>query len=669
MDMSKYKGMFLSEAGEHLASMAKLVITLEKDPSDRSVIDTMFRNAHSVKGMAASMGYENTARLSHRLEDILDGFRKTGEASADAVDMLLDGIDLLEGLMEDIEQELPERPIDEFLRGLPDGGGESKASPGVIFPEDVGVVATDPDASEEVGGIDFDFGPEGGAEEEVVTPAAGSRAEAKSAPGSGVLAMQIDLSPEAAAPAARAMLLFRELEQLGELLYRVPTAEELATGTPVRHLHAHLRTTTSPEQIQQLLEQQPDVARVTFVEPENKKGGKESAPKGRTDDGIRTIRVRTDLLDRFINLTGELLTNRYMLQTATKEERWKDVKDGIGQLARLITDLHHHVLQVRMLPIESITGRLPRLVRELAKKTGKDVKLRIEGEDIELDRAILDELSDPLVHMVRNAVDHGIDKRGVVTVRAWREKDMVLLSVADDGWGMDPEKIRSKAVEKGLISPTQARSMRDRDALQLVCVPGFSTAAKITETSGRGVGMDVVKNAVETLGGMLQIESERGMGTRILMKLPLSVAIIQILLVEVNGKLLGIPITRVGHSLDVERKDIRASGKQMVIQFEDDLIPLVSLAKLLALSSPPRIGSIPVVITEYRGRKLGLVVDRLVGQREAFVKALAPPLDQMTGVSGATFLGEGDIVFIVDPQGLIEGKTMPSLARTATEGV
>ncbi|PLY10959.1 MAG: hypothetical protein C0624_01975 [Desulfuromonas sp.] len=669
MDMSKYKGMFLSEAGEHLASMAKLVITLEKNPADRSVIDTMFRNAHSVKGMAASMGYESTAQLAHRLEDILDGFRKTGEASAESVDTLLDGIDLLEGLMEDIEQDQPERAIDEFLQGLPDGGEQKVATPGVVFPEDVGLVATDPQPQEDVGGIDFDFGPEEGVEEpdQPVAPAPEPPAHPKL--GSGVLALQIDLSPDAAAPAARAMLLFRELEQLGELLYRVPTAEEVATGTPVRHLHAHLRTKTSPEELQKLLEQQPDVARVILAEPEAKKSERDTVAKGRGDDSVRTIRVRTDLLDRFINLTGELLTNRYMLQTATKEERWKDVREGVGQLARLITDLHHHVLQVRMLPIESITGRLPRLVRELGKKTGKDVTLRLEGEDIELDRAILDELSDPLVHMVRNAVDHGVDKRGVVTVRAWREKDMVLLSVADDGWGMDPEKIRNKAIEKGLITATQARSMRDRDALQLVCVPGFSTASQITETSGRGVGMDVVKNAVEILGGILQIESERGMGTRILMKLPLSVAIIQILLVEVGGNLLGIPITRVGHSLDVDRKEIRASGKQMVIQFDEDLIPLVSLSKLLELPSPPRIGSIPVVITEYRGRKLGLVVDRLVGQREAFVKALAPPLDQLTGVSGATFLGEGNIVFIVDPQGLIEGKTMPLLARTAGEGV
>ena len=672
MDMSKYKGMFISEAGEHIASMAKLVLSLEKDPSDNAVIDTMFRNAHSVKGMAASMGYENITALSHRLEDILDGFRKTGEAAPEAVDAILDGVDLREGLMEDIEKDQPERSIDEFLQGLPEAPEQgSGGAPGVVFPEDVGVVASDPDPNEAVGGVDFDFDAEGGegSSEDDSSQVAAESAAPRPKAGSGVLAIQIDLSPQAAAPAARAMLLFRELEQLGELLYRVPTADDLATGTPVRHLHAHLRSPRSADELQQILEKQPDVSRVVVELPEAKKSERVAAVKGRGEDTVRTIRVRTDLLDRFINLTGELLTNRYMLQTATKEERWKDVKDGIGQLARLITDLHHHVLQVRMLPIESITGRLPRLIRELGKKTGKNVTLRLEGEDIELDRAILDELADPLVHMVRNAVDHGIESKGVVTVRAWREKDMVLLSVADDGWGMDPEKIRNKAVEKGLISSTQARSMRDRDALQLVCVPGFSTAAKITETSGRGVGMDVVKNAVETLGGILQIESERGMGTRILMKLPLSVAIIQILLVEVGGHMLGVPITRVGHSLDIDRSQVRASGKQKVIQFEDELIPLISLSKLLNLPSPTRIGTIPVVVTEYRGRKLGLVVDRLVGQREAFVKALAPPLDRLAGVSGATFLGEGNIVFIIDPQGLIEDKTMPLLSRSAGEGV
>jgi two-component system chemotaxis sensor kinase CheA len=352
-----------------------------------------------------------------------------------------------------------------------------------------------------------------------------------------------------------------------------------------------------------------------------------------------------------------------MLQTASREERWSDVQGGLDHLARLISALHHNVLQVRMMPLESITGHLPRLVRDLARKTGKDVALRVEGEEVELDRAILEGLADPLVHMVRNAVDHGIEEQGEVVVRAWRERDMVLLEVADNGRGIDAHVIRQKAVARGMISPAQARSLRDREALQLVCIPGFSTAAEITETSGRGVGMDVVKSAVENLGGGLEILSEPGKGTRMRLKLPLSVAIIQILLVECSGRTIGIPITKVERTLDLPREEIQTSGRKAVIQLGEEMIPLLSLHKILGLPKHPSEGSVSVVITEGRGRRVGLVVDRFCGQREAFVKTLAFPLDSLAGVSGATVIGDGSIIFIIDPQYLLEERTVAPLSR------
>jgi two-component system chemotaxis sensor kinase CheA len=290
------------------------------------------------------------------------------------------------------------------------------------------------------------------------------------------------------------------------------------------------------------------------------------------------------------------------------------------------------------------------------------------GVEVELDRAILEELADPLVHLVRNAVDHGIEARGAVSVRAWREKDLVLLEVADDGRGMDPVAIRRKALEKGMVSPAQARAMLDRDILQLVCRPGFSTAAEITETSGRGVGMDVVKKAVENLGGGLDIQSEPGRGTRFLLKLPLSVAIIQILLVECAGHTVGIPITKVLRTLDVAREDVRSSGRQMVIPFEEETVPLLSLRKMLQLPARPSAGgSLPLVVVEGRRRKAGLVVDRLVGQREVFVKSLAFPLDRLPGVHGATVLGDGSVIFIIDPQSLLEQRPGAPAARPRGE--
>ncbi len=621
MDMSKYRGMFLSETGEHLKNMNRLLLQLEKAPADGESIDSLFREVHSIKGMAASMGYTTTASLAHHLEDLMDSFRKGRSITSEAVDRMLAGLDLLEGLVEDLTAERPERGIESFL--LP--------APAASAPESVPAAGSPPESASAAAAADA-----GGGEREA-------------------LQVEVSLAEGVVAPAARAILLLRELSRCGTVQSSSPTVEELQRGATVRKLSVWLVSDLSPVEIEGRLRAMPDVAEVQFGTDRRREGS------ARRDDGARTVRVRTDLLDRFINLTGELITNRYQLQGAARSEQWGEVKNGLGQLSRLLTDLHHHVLQVRMMPVESITGRLPRMVRDLARKAGKEIVLNIEGEEVELDRAILEALADPLVHMVRNAVDHGIDHQGAITVRAWREKDLVLIEVADDGRGMDPELIRGKILEKELLTPAQLKSLRDRDVLQWVCHPGFSTARQITETSGRGVGMDVVKSAVENLGGILDIRSKLGEGTRIRLQLPLSVAIIQVLLVECGGHTMAIPITRVLRTMEVQRGEVRSSGRQLVIRLEEDLVPLLSLRKILGLPTAPREAGVPMVITELRGRRVGLVVDRLAGQREVFVKPLAFPLDQIAGLSGAAVLGDGHIVFLLDPQTLLE--TRPGAGR------
>jgi two-component system chemotaxis sensor kinase CheA len=459
----------------------------------------------------------------------------------------------------------------------------------------------------------------------------------------------VELAADAAAPAARGLLVLRELARFGTLLESAPGEAELRQGRGALRLQASLLTAEAPARVEAAVGAMADVASVSVAV-----ASRSEATRPVSGEGGRTVRVRTELLDRFVDLAGELITHRYMLQAAAQQERWGEVREGIDQLRRLVGDLHHHVLQVRMMPLESITGRLPRLVRDLCRKSGKEVRLRVEGEKIELDRAILEELADPLIHMVRNAVDHGIARSGTVTVRARREKDLALLEVADDGRGIDPAAIRRKAVEKGLLTPAQAERLRDRDALLLVCAPGFSTAAEVTETSGRGVGMDVVKSAVESLGGTLAIDSAVGAGTRIRLRLPLSVAIIQVLLVECAGHTLGLPVTRVRRTLELERAQVRAGGRQVVADLDGETVPLVPLGKMLGLPAAVPRGTLPVVLSEHRGRSLGLVVDRLVGQREVFVKSLAFPLDRLAGVGGATVLGDGSVVFIIDPQALVE---------------
>ena len=621
MDMSKYKEMFLSETAEHLEKMGQLIVALEADPSDRGGIDALFREAHSIKGMAASMGYEQTAKLAHHLEDYLTGFRQSGRVPTEAVDRLMAGLDLLEKLLEDLRASRPERDTGDFLTSPLAPAGPSVPLQGIQI--------------------------------------------------------AIELAENVEMPAIRAMLLLKELASVGTVLASKPTPATLRQGGALRRLHVLLDTELAADDLRTALLRNSDIGRVAI-----RPAGTLSPPKTpavaapppeparelRKQEGVRTVRVRTDLLDRFIQLTGELITNRYQLFAASQAEDRDGLRDGLDELNRLISDLHHDVMQVRMMPLESITGRLPRLVRELARSTGKKVSLRLAGENIELDRAILEELADPLVHMVRNAVDHGIEVSGEVRVAAWREKDLALVEIADNGRGMDAEALRHRAVEKGLLSETQARVMRDADALQLICYPGFSTAPKVTETSGRGVGMDVVKSAVENLGGTLEIFSARNQGTRFLLKLPLSVAIIHILLVRCHEHLVGIPITRVQRPLEVTPDEIVTSGRQKVIRLVESLgdeepteeeIPLLSLRKMLGLPGRAFSGSISVVLTEIRGRRLGLVVDKLAGHRQVFVQSLGFPLDNLAGVSGATVLGDGRVVFIIDPSTMLDERYRP----------
>ena len=604
MDMSKYKAMFLTEAQEHLQKMGALLVDVEANPQNRSGIDSLFREAHSIKGMAASMGYQQTADLSHHLEDSLDFFRQQGEITAEAIDHLLAGVDLIELLLKDIDAGREERSVTIFC---------SKD------------VSLEKEISEEL------------------------NEERQSAPEELALEISLELQAKVASPAARLLVLAKQLTKFGKVLSCDPSEDQIFQGGDFRQFVAVIQTLSSATEIKASFEKYSEISRIDVTTQQEKVV---SAPAL----GGSTVRVGTDLLDRFISLTGELITNRYMLQSAAGEKDWGSLQDGLGRLGRLVKDLHHQVLQVRMMPINSVTGRLPRLVRDLARKTDKDVRLELEGTGIELDRAILEELADPLIHMIRNAIDHGIEDQGTVTVRAWRQRDQVMLQVADDGRGMDPVVLRQRAVEKGLISPAQAEVMRDYDALQLVCLPGFSTASQLTDTSGRGVGMDVVKAAVEKLGGVLHIDAAPDRGTRFTLKLPLSVAIIKVLQLKVDDKQVALPITRVLQTIEIERGQIQTSGKQRVFSFNEEFLPLVSLRKVLGLPIPKAAERVAVVITEVLGRKIGLVVDDFVGQSEVFVQGLPSPIDRLRGLSGGTILGDGRIVFILDIQGLLERK-------------
>jgi two-component system chemotaxis sensor kinase CheA len=382
--------------------------------------------------------------------------------------------------------------------------------------------------------------------------------------------------------------------------------------------------------------------------------------KFRQSDSFKSVRVRTETLDRLVNITGELFTTRHRLADHARRHAGQALDVPLHELSTLLRELRDEVFQARMLPFSFTAERFPRLVRDLARKQGKEVSLQIEGKEIELDRGILEEITEPLVHLLRNAVDHGMETpemraaagkptAGAITMTVVRDKDHVDIIVADDGCGMDPARLANKAVERGLLTPAQAYNLPRQAALMLVCEPGFSTASEVSDVSGRGVGMDAVKTAVHLLGGTLSIESEAGRGSRFILRLPITVSIIHVLMVECGELTIAFPVNTVSRTIELRRTDIFEEHGRKVFTLDGRNITLRSLNRLLRQPLPRKLGAmVPAVVSEAGGDMSGLVTDRFLGQEEIFVKPLGIPLNRMKSLTGGTVTGDGRIVFVVD---------------------
>ncbi len=541
MDMSKYQELFVSECREHLRSMGEMIVLLEKEGSDQERINSLFRSAHSIKGMAASMGYSGMAELAHRAEDLMGRVRKGEIAFAPGVaDLLLEAADRLEAMILDLTQ---------------GGGGSSDVA----------------ELMERIAGYD------------------------------GTLAAN-------AAPAP------------------VPAQTPAEPPLPVRR-KADLRS--------------------------------------KRDGAGQSVRVKTEILDHLINTTGELITNKNRLVDVAGGVGSARLDEAVGELSRLLRDLYNRVVAVRMMPFSTISERFPRVVRDLAKKSGKEVTFAIEGDEIELDRGILEELADPLIHIIRNAIDHGLETAaerldrgkgagGLISISVARERDQVVITVADDGRGMDAGQLTARAVEKGFISAEKGKALSAREALLLVCTPGFSTALEVTEVSGRGVGMDSVNSTVRSLSGSLAIESEPGRGSSFTLKLPLTTTIINALLAKVSSFSVAVPVTNILQTMELRPSAISTADGQQVFYLGDEAIPLLALRRIFAIAEEPTEAEfVPLFIVESLGRRVGLAVDRFVGQQQVFVKPLGRPLEKMKGLAGGAILGDGEVVFILDLASLI----------------
>ncbi|MHC1697105.1 MAG: chemotaxis protein CheA [Geobacteraceae bacterium] len=550
MDMSQYKDLFVSEVREHLQGMNKAIVALEGAPEEREQIDFLFRMAHSIKGMAASMGYGEMSELAHKLEDLMDRVRKGTIGFVPAVaDLLLEGSDLLATMLIDV-----------------DAGGR--------------------------GYLDI-----------------------------------LDL------------------------------VQRLAGYTPTQFVEAPLpdKGAATDSADQATSRQSPGKTASKSLEQEIFQGKPES---------LQNVRVNTEVLDNLVNITGELITHKNRMISLSRDVKAAALTEAISDLSRLVRELHDEVLKVRLVPFATAVDRLPRMVRDLAKKCGKEVNFEVSGKQIELDRGIVEGLSDPLLHLLRNAVDHGLEvpeerkaagkkPAGTINIAVHREKDRVLITISDDGKGMDAQRIVTAALEKGLLRPEAAALLSPQQALMLVCLPGFSTASEITDVSGRGVGMDAVRASVQAIGGDLAIESTPGKGSRFTLSLPLNISIIQILLVACAPLVVGLPVTKVLRTVDIRKDEVLNRGKRKVFQLGGEDIPLVSLHRLLDLPlAPIKRESIPAVVVEMNERTVALVVDRFVGQQDVFVKPFGSPLNRMKGFLGGAILGDGQVIFILDPASL-----------------
>nr|WP_244222153.1 chemotaxis protein CheA [Corallococcus exercitus] len=484
--------------------------------------------------------------------------------------------------------------------------------------------------------------------------------------------VRLRISPTCQVPGVRAFLVHKRLSTLGTLVDLRPPLEELKAGRiPDGYIQVDVETGVGEAGIQTALRNVAEVEVVsvapTVPEPPALPvaAPASDAARGATADaGSRTVRVRTELLDYFLDTVGELMLATARLREVGKvlpENTRPALEEGVYRLHTLVKDLHDKVMSARMTPLSLITDRLPRAARDLARRKEREVELVITGAEIELDRAILDELADPLLHLLRNCIDHGLESpeerlaakkspRGRVTVTVRRARDRVIIDIEDDGRGMDPAKLKAAALKRGLITEDAAQRMADRDAFLLSCLPGVSTAKDITDISGRGVGMDAVKRVVESVGGTLEIDSERGRGTVFTLRLPLTVAVVHLLLVEVGEEVFGLPIAKVVGATEADPQALSKSRETALLPHGNGLLPVHALEVLLGVPAAPKPGFRPFVVMEGDAGtgKVALAVDRLLGQEEVVLKPLSRPLDLLPGLSGVTILGSGRPVFILD---------------------
>jgi len=667
MDMTQYLDVFLEESKEHLSNLNQQLLTLEKNPGNQAALNEIFRAIHTLKGMSSTMGYEDLADLTHHMEDVLSDLKEgILQADSQVVDLLFQCLDRVQMTIEQIERTgTAGFNNQDLIKAL----GNVKAD--IFTTQDQGEVIAGADtiqiASQSLHTISQSFSFDLNEYDLTVLQEAASR-------GYQIIYLRIAVDPASLMKSVRAFMVFKVLEEDCEVLKSNPPVPDLEDGKfddtfdiiivtkqpaniiidRLEHISEIRVDTYETVDISQLaVQQSTNTASQTTQEtkePSDIKGNQKIK---------QTVRVDIDRLDSLMNLVGELVMHKGRLEEIGSSRRIVELNETIEQIDRISSDLQSVVMKVRMVPIEQVFNRFPRMVRDLAKELNKEIDFQIEGKETELDRTVIDEIGDPLIHLLRNAVDHGIEspavraqmgkpRIGTIVLRARHEGNNVLIEVEDDGSGIDFERVKQKAVDKGLVSSKEAEEMPNEKALELLFSPGFSTSDNVTDISGRGVGLDVAKNKIEALNGEIHVDSKLGQGTKFKIKLPLTLAIIQALMVSVRDEIYAIPLSSVDETTMLSPEDIKLIQGQEVMVLRGTVLPLYRLDSLLEVPGEKQSDEMYVVVVSKGDKQIGLVVDGLIGQQEIVIKSLGKFLAGIPGIAGAIVAGDGNVRLILD---------------------
>lgn len=618
-EMQEILNDFLTESNEMLEVLDQRFVTLESDPNNTDLLNEIFRAMHSMKGSAGFLGFNHLVDVAHRGENILNKLRQGEMAVSPAIiSVILETIDVIKAIMADIRE----------------SGTDTH-------------VATEAIAAT----LDDIINGKTGITPAVAATEAAVRSDVKTAPTEAASAAQVPPG--------------HTIPTLGEILVN----EGLASKDQVLDaLNAQQHQSDPKTPLGEILLQAKAITERALDQALHKQ---EKQPKPAEEDA--TIRVETKRLDSVMNLVGELVLGRNRLikigtqleQNHESDPQVRVLSETLAQLNLVTTDLQLAVMKTRMLPIKKVFAKLPRMVRDLSQKLSKQVRLEMRGEETELDKSVADEIGDPLVHLVRNAIDHGIETpaerqakgkpgEGQLTIAASQEGNSIVIRINDDGRGIPVDKIKAKALAKGLISEAELTTMEHREVLNLIFLPGFSTAEHVTDVSGRGVGMDVVRTNIRKINGSVDLESEPGKGSQIIIKLPLTIAIIQALMVEVEQSIFAIPLSTVIEAVRISRSDIKTINGREVLHLRDRVLPLIRLAQEFDIPTNSERERFYVVVAALGDRRVGVVVDELRSQEEVVIKSIWDYLETVKGVSGATITGEGKVVLILDTSELVQ---------------